>query len=291
MKLRTSSDSNKTGTGGASFNDEDVQIFTPKEFVAGFIAHPKGTNAIEAAWHAAAVALETERIRFVQHEADGGIYFLAADAADFVTHPNAMTPLAAAIPGAAGHQGDGAYLVELGNGLFAVVVKGPLSLSCYIGEKPEAMKFAEGLELHFPIHCELWTGYRQYESRSARKFAKGVVFFGMALTVIFLGMSIAASAGAEFFSHRKDAAINSIRNAQQSTVAQFSTQFPDSYADYRKLTISIVALGGRLIRFEANDGVSTWEAEFPSWVSDLSSLGAGIKTRIENSHVIVSKGV
>lgn len=271
-------------------NDDDVQVYTPREFVSGFISPPRGANPLEAAWHAAAVALETERIRVVQHEADGGIYFLAADAGDFVNHPNAMTPLSSAMPGAAGHKGDGAYFADLGSGVVAVVVKKELSLRCYVGERSEAIRFADGCTSYWPNESESWVGFRQLESRHARHLAKMAVLLGMGLTGIFIVLSVIASGASEMLSHRKEAALDGIRAEQKRTASQFNVEHADAYADYRKLATHIVTLGGKLAHFESTGERNSWEAEFPSWVSDLSTLGTGFKTKIENARVIVNKG-
>lgn len=270
-------------------SDDDAQVYTPREFVSGFISPPRGANPLEAAWHAAAVALETERIRVVQHEADGGIYFMAADAGDFVNHPNAMTPLASAMPGAAGHKGDGAYFVDLGSGVVAVVVKKELSLRCYVGERSEAMRFADGCTCYWPNEAESWVGFRQLESRHARHLAKMAVLVGMVLTGIFIVLSVVASGASEMLLHRKEVALDNIRAEQQKTASQFNVEHADAYADYRKLATPIVALGGKLVHFESTGEKNTWNAEFPSWTSDLSALGTGFKSRIENAHVIVNK--
>lgn len=270
-------------------NDEGAQVFTPREFVSGFIAPPRGTKPLEAAWHAAAVALDSERIRMVHHEADGGIYFLAADAGDFVSHPNAMTPLASAMPGSPGHKGDGAYFVELGSGIVGVAVKDPEGLRCYVGERGDALRFAGEQALYWPNDCELWTGYRQYESRHARRLANASILVGMVLTAFFLALSVLASAASETLSHRKEASLNSIRAEQREAVSQFSAEHPDAYVEYRNLAVPVVAMGGKLTRFESGGGNTTWEAEFPSWVDDLSALGGGVKARMGNSRVIVSK--
>lgn len=269
--------------------DDNAQPYTPREFVSGFIEPPRGVKPLEAAWHAAAVALETERVRLVQREADGGLYFLAANSGDFVSHPNAVTPLAAAIPGSPWHQGDGAYFSDLGSGLVAVVVKAPKSLKCYVGGRDEALLFAQGHAAHWPQEGAPWVGFRQYESRQARRLAHWAIVSGMALAAAFIAVTVLAAATAATLTHRKDAAIERVRAEQQRTAGQLGARPQDAYAEYRKLSGAVVTLGGRLIRFESAQGVSSWEAEFPSWVSDLSSLGAGFKARTENGRVLVSK--
>lgn len=270
-------------------DNEGAQVFTPAGIVSGFIAPPRGASPLEAAWHAAAVALDSERIRLVHREADGGIYFLAADSGDFVGHPNAMTPLASALPGAAGHKGDGAYLIDIGSGLVGVAVKEPRSLRCYVGERNDALRFAGESAAYWPEEGGLWTGFRQYESWHARRLANRAILIGMTLAAVFLAISIFASAAAESLAHQRGAAIDRIRAEQQATALRFGSERPDAYAEYRKLAVPVVTMGGQLTRFESAGGKTTWEAEFPSWVEDLSSLGSGLKTKMGKSRVIVSK--
>lgn len=264
------------------------QIFTPRTFVTGFIMQPPGVNPMEAAWHAAAVGLDTEHVRLITREADGGIYFLAAGANEFSSRPNAMTPLASALPGDPGHQGDGAYFASLGSGIVAVVIKEPTSLRCYVGEQSESLRFAGGLPQYWPTECADWVGFRQYESKYAQHIAKFTIFTGMGLAAVFIALSLLASASTAMLKHRKEIALDFIRSEQQNAANQLNAGFVDDYRSYRAKAADVIALGGVLTRFESVEGKTNWEAEFPAWVSDVSSLG-GETSRAEKNKVIVSK--
>lgn len=271
---------------------DTVTEFTPRGFVSGFITPPSGVKPLEAIFHSAAVALETERIRVVYHETQDGVYFLAADANDFINNPNAKTALAAALPSAVGHQGDGAYFIELGSGIVAVVLKNELSLQSYIGERSDAIRFAGANTIYWPTESESWTGLAQFESRQARRIAKISIIMGMTITALCLGGNMAATAATAFFSNQKEATIQHIRTQQQNAVSQLNApNTTDAYAEYRKLSSMVVSMDGKLIRFESNNGVTTWDAEFPAWVSDLSKFGPNIKMKSANGQVAASKGI
>lgn len=273
-------------------NNEDVQIYTPREFVSGFIPLPRFAKPLEAAWHAAAVALETERIRIIHCVADNGIYFIAADAAMFASHPNAMTPLSAVLPTANGYKGDGAYLIEMGSGLVAVIIKEQAKLQSYIGERVNAIRFAGDRQQYWPTECELWVGYTQFESRHARRLSSMSILLGMILTGILIIVAVAVSVASGFVAHRKDVALDSIRAEQLATATQLGSQLnqlKDAYTEYRKLSEPVVSIGGKLINFESTGDTTHFKVEFPKWVTDLEPLGAGIKTHSEGDHIVATK--
>jgi hypothetical protein len=266
----------------------DRDFFTPKEFVSGFIPCPADANPIEAAWHASVIALDTERVRLLHKEADEGIYFIAADAADFISHPNGETKLASSLPGFIGHKGDGAYFTDMNNGVFGVVVKKTCVLDCYIGEKRDVLKFAEGLEHFYPTESGPWVGFRQLEARDAKKLANRLIVAALSLAALFFLISIATSVLSSVFAGHKKDSINKIRAMQQATATQFNSQEVNAYADYRDQSSAIVATGGRVVKFNSQNGAITWEAQFPLWVTDLSSLGA-VKSKKETFYISVVK--
>jgi len=272
-------------------NSDRTQIFTPREIVSGFIEIPPKASPLEAAWHASAIALDTERVRVVQHEAEGGIYFIAADASDFVNHPDATTQLAAALPGHPGHKGDGAYFVDVSRGIIAVVIKSEKMLRCYVGEHTETTLFAEGYDHYWPTEDDArsWVGYRQYESYHARKLTQKLVVFGMLAATMLVVTSLGLTAATNMLAQRHTNSLNAIRDAQQITLAQLNTKSPDAYREYRELSTKLLNIGGTLIKFESKDGKSNWDAEVPAVVADISNLGPDTKIKISDGRVTVSK--
>jgi len=270
-------------------NEEEAQIYTPREFVSGFIPLPRHAKPLEAAWHAAAVALETERIRIIHRVSDNGIYFIAAAAATFASHPNAKTPLSAVLPDANGYKGDGAYLIEMGSGIVAVIIKEQSKLQSYIGERVNALRFAGTHQQYWPTECESWVGYTQFESRHARRLSSISILLGMIVTGIFISVSVAISVTSGFVAHRKDIALDSIRAEQLATATQLGSQPSDAYTEYRKLTEPVVSMGGKLIHFESTGDTTHFKAEFPQWVTNLGSLGSGIQTHSEGDHIVATK--
>jgi len=288
MKLKRSPLKNTSPFGP---NSDRTQIFTPREIVSGFIEIPPKANPLESAWHASAIALDTERVRVVQCVADGGIYFIAADAGDFVNHPDAITQLAAALPCNPGHKGDGAYFVDVSRGIIAVVIKSEKMLRCYVGEHTETTCFAEGFLHYWPSdeEAQSWVGYRQYESYHARKLTQKIVLVGMLAATVLVATSLGLTAAANMLTRRHANSLNAIRDAQQSTLSLLNTKSPDAYREYRELSTKLLNIGGTLIKFESKDGKSNWDAEVPAVVADISNLGADTKIKITDGRVTVSK--
>lgn len=270
---------------------EDTQSYTPKNFVSGYIKLPRNAKPLEAAWHAAAIALETESLRLIHCEADGGIYFIAAAAADFASYPNTTTPLACALPNNAGHVGDGAYLVEIRGGIVAAVIKGECSLHSYVGMRDEVMRFIGNTKLNWPIHSSPWIGYSEFEGRHARKLASYSVFAGMALTGIFIAAAMLLTVASEYMAHRKDAVLAKIAEKQNIAATQLNSNSASQspYTTYRDIASAVMQLDGKLINFSANQREVHFEAEVPLWVTDLSALGEDIKTRLDKNHIVVTR--
>lgn len=273
----------------------DVQIYTPRELVSGYIKSAPGLNPLEAVWHTASATLESERIRLVHRLADNGIYFIAADAADFAGHPDSKSPLSAALPGAEGHQGDGAYFADIGAGTIAVVIKDANSLRCYVGDRAEVAQFANGYTAFWPdsLECDSWVGFRHLESRHAQRLATVFVAVCAVLTALFLMIAIAASWRYAVVSTRTDTAVNEIRAKEQKVAGELNAVQPDAFADYRSLLAPVLEKGGRLIHFESTVEKIKFETQFPSWVSstDLGALGPNLSSKVEGDHIVVSKGL
>jgi len=278
----------------------DRLVFTPQDMVSNFIPLPTAqlrVKAIEPAWHEASDALDTERVRLVAQEADGGIYFLAADARTFIRHPHAVTPLAAALPGLPGHQGDGAYCQELGStGLIAVVVKEATSLKSYVGSRADALKFAEGYDQFWPTveHAQAWVGYRELENEAALRFARVAVASGMLLTAVFLLLIFLMSWKTSQLSNKREAHIADVREQQQQNVASLNAnqKSGDAFTAYREQAAAIIRDGGELTQFKSDGNKISFEATFPAWASNIANLGPGLQIRIDakTGDIVVRKG-
>lgn len=266
-----------------------AEAYTPREFVAGFIALPRGAKAVDAAWHAAAIALETERVRLIHRAADGGVYFIAAAAGEFASHPDAASPLASALPDTPGHRGNGAYLVEMGGGIVAAVVKEQGGMQSYVGERDDVMRFVADLAVHWPSEMEVWVGYRQIEQRRAWRTSVAAIVAGVLASGLFIALAVAASTLDGFVKHRKDLALDSMRSEQQATAASMNVKPPDAFGDYVTFSQRVVALGGKLNRYEATGGAQLFEAEIPRWATDLSQLGSGVQTKLDGDHIVVTR--
>lgn len=272
----------------------DAERYTPHELVSGYIKSAPGLNPLEAAWHTASVTLETERIRLVYRLADEGIYFIAADAADFIAHPDANNPLSAALPGAGGHMGNGAYFCDIGYGSIAVVIKGEGSLRCYVGDRAEVLQFASGCDEYWvdSEDGDSWIGFRYLENRQTQRLVNAFVMAGGVLTALFLAVYLIASWRTAVVTSRADVAVQKIRAQEQDLANELNKVPPEAFAGYRDLITPLLAKEGRLLQVESTGETIKFEMELPSWVSaaDLSVFGRDLSSKVDGDHVVVSKG-
>jgi hypothetical protein len=89
--------------------------------------------------------------------------------------------------------------------------------------------------------------------------------------------------------HQKGIALNNIHAEQEKTLVDLRALPSDAFVDYRRLSALILEKGGKIIRFESTGDKNTFEAEFPSWATDLSVLGSGLKIKESNAHINVVK--
>lgn len=269
-------------------DDLDTKSFTPREFISGFIAIPSGANAIEAVWHSASIALETERIRIVHCLADNGIYFLAADASTFVNNPNSKTLLSSALPDSRGYKGEGAYLTELGGGVVAVVVKGDRLLTSYIGERKDAMKFAESKPQFWPVTGTRWEGYHEFENRQSLRVAKtAITMSAFTATLLFLS-SFFMLLVATRIENSGTETVDRIKQEQSNIAVALNKPSPELLPNYYTLTKNITSQGGRLQEYRAEGTSILFRARFPSYATDFKALG-DVKIKEEDNMIIVTK--
>jgi hypothetical protein len=273
--------------------DENFVEFTPRGFVAGYLDVPAGVNAMEAVGHASAIALETEKIRVIYKQTKTGVFFLACSAADFVNTPFARTELATALPGSTGHVGDGAYFTAMGSsGLVAVIIKEGNSLTSYVGDRADALRFAGSRATYWPSTSEPWVGLDEFESRHFRKIYKTVVLASVFLSFVFVGVFVTSEVVSARVGLKQEITLNKIRDEHQAAITQIALEdSSDAFAEYRKFAPLVNSMDGRILRFESSGtGAAIWEVEFPPWATNLSAFGADVKMRSEKGMVYANKG-
>jgi hypothetical protein len=239
-----------------------MDTFTPRSMISGRIKAGREPAQMAAA-EAASAVLGSENVALVYSCVQGDIWYLAAPAADVASHPSAATPLAAALPGTDHHEGDGAYLSDLANGLQAVLVKSGDSLHSFVGTPAMASRFTAlegasashpcvgpGLPWQFPV------------SGSERREAR----LNVALTASGLLVALLAAAAWLWAAMDTNSQTELAKAMQQEQMTAWSgaahtlepQPYPKALADLQKAVAQAVREKGALVKFEYQNGQSTW---------------------------------
>ena len=236
--------------------------YTPRSLVAGCIPARRGPGLAQAA-AAAAELLGTDALAVIQRRWQGAIWYLAAPAADLSSDPGATSVLAAALPGAPGHAGDGAYTVALAAGLQAVVVKHGPALRSFVGTPALAERFAR-LEGATVTHvCQLpgepWELPLAAARRQQSRWQAAVI--GSGLLVALLGAAAwlwAAQDGAAQAAQR-EALLREHRAALAEAQRLLAPPpYPQALADLQRAVAQAAKAQGALLKFEHAQGQSSW---------------------------------
>ena len=235
---------------------------TPRSLIAGRTVATRGRD-LDAATAAAAAILGTEQLAVICSRVKGDIWYLAVPAVDLASHPNSASPLAAALPGMAQHEGDGAYTSDLGPGLQAVVVKKGPVLHSYVGTPTLVRRFIE-LEDVKAIHA--CTGGGNRWQTSAGLAARRDAMLNTAVTASGLAVAVIASM-AWLWAARGANHVEGLRaDIQAGHVAAWTTAlrsvespaYPPALANLNKAVEQAIKERGSLIQFEHKDGRATW---------------------------------
>jgi hypothetical protein len=239
-----------------------MESFTPRNFISGHLQGPR-KQAMDAAATAAAGILGTEHIALVCTWVKGDIWYLAAAAADLASHPDAACALGVALPGATGHEGDGAYVCELAGGLQAVVVKQGDALHSFVGTPAMAQRFAQQEAASSTHSCSGPGSPWQFpQAASLRREAR------MQTAITASGLMVAVLAAltwgwAAYGVSQQEALRTTLQAEHQqawdSALALLTPPAnPKALSDLQKAVAQAVQEKGVLLQFEYQGGHSTW---------------------------------
>lgn len=276
-------------------NKKAISVFTPEHTISAFIDLPSGTSPIEVIWHTATIALDTEKICFVYSLADNGVYFIAAPAQDFLGHTNSATPLAAALPGNVDHKGDGAYISDIGGNLFSVVIKGKQTLSCYIGDKTNVLKFAENVPQFWVDKPSLpWYSLTQYQQQETIKLMSYISLGSFAGMLFFAALSY-------FFQYEaaRNVAVakqkqNKIAEQEQDTLLHMHASLQNNTTspvlkNYLGLSTFVIKQNGTIVNYEYKNKHVKYAVELPPTAVNLSYFGKDINPVIKEDGIYIEK--
>ena len=240
--------------------------------------------------YTAADALGTSALHYFFWHGKGEprAYYIAVPSKHLASNPDARTPLTAAIPGAPGHRGDGAYVVSQ-DGLSAATLLIDGSLSLITNTRDVIERHLQ--EIGVPIHELDGNGGGELASaqsrgrRSAEKFSavasKASAFFigiGVACTAALMGSTGYLTAKAED---------SYLKRAQAIAKAAEDLNFvsPLSQQVHRLHNLATTALGGNgwIEKFDYTNGVTSYEV-----VVSQEAKDAALK-RLEKGHDVIDR--
>ena len=239
-----------------------MNSFTPRSLISGHVKAAPGRELASAAAAAAAV-LGTENIALIHSRTQNDIWYLAAPAADLASHPTSTTPLAAALPGAKDHEGDGAYVSDLAAGLQAIIVKQGEHLHSFVGTPAMVKRFAalEGANTSHTcagqgMPWQLPAGATQ---RREARLTTALTASGLLLAVLAAGAWLGAARDASHPIEWRDALRQDQLKVWAAAVGTLESQvYPKALADLQKAIHQASREKGVLVKFEHQDGRSVW---------------------------------
>lgn len=239
-----------------------METFTPRHFISGRVKAARGQE-LQTAAAAAAVVLGTESIALIHSRGQDDVWYLATPAADLASHPDGTTPLSAALPGAKDHEGDGAYVSDLAGGLQAVVVKQGDSLHSFVGTPAMAKRFAT-LEGATASHTCSGTGLpwqlpTEATKRRDARLKMALTASGLVVALLACGTWLWAARDVSHQTELRDALRQDHLKAWTTAVGSLETPaYPKALADLQKAIAQAMKEKGVLVKFEHQDGRSTW---------------------------------
>jgi hypothetical protein len=239
-----------------------MPAFTPRTFISG-ITRTTRARPEDAAAEAAGSVLGTENLALIWTRTKDEIWYLAAPAADLASHPNSLSPLASALPGASGHSGDGAYVCDLEHGLRAIVVKRDGALHSFVGSPAMVQRFAELEGSGEPQACTgsgmPWLFPAAASIRRETRLRLAITGTGLVTAVL---AAIAWVWAAQSTSRQKELQ-EALLEAQHTSWAAGAALLtppanPKALTDLQKAVAQAVQEKGTLVQFDYRDGRSTW---------------------------------
>lgn len=293
-------------TAKAGRNDNGVHPFLPSTLVAATLPLVKGSVGHRVAYHAACLALQTERICMIIQEDGDRVHYLAGDAREFAEFAVPVsTSLISALPGFGTHQGDGVYFHPIGEMLACLIVR-DRRIKAYVGTKQAARRFpsVEKAE-ELPVHelwlddplvqgCPVWSGYAEQERDTNRKLMHKLIAIGFGVNVV-MGSVWGGSVVWEGYSQAK--MIDSQTKMRQSlsmAVGQLQAapyKHP-AWTELQEVSRFVVEKKGRLDEFQFAKGKMMWRLTVPNSVTgeEITRALGKVETNPDNIGIRISKG-
>ncbi|MEY4593365.1 MAG: hypothetical protein RIR18_2260 [Pseudomonadota bacterium] len=239
-----------------------MKSYTPRSVIAGYVKTSAGRER-ETVVDAAATLLGTPEISIIYTQHAGKVWYLAAPAADFASHLNSASALTMALPGASDHEGDGAYVIDLSDGLQAVVVRKDEVLHSFVGKPTLINRFIE-LEGAKKIHpCKtgglVWQFPADVAARKETRLRQLLTISGTLVAVSAAGIWLWAADGAAQQQALRTALTQENLTNWQATMQSISPAgYPKAMANLQTAVEQAIREKGVLLQFEHENGRASW---------------------------------
>lgn len=249
--------------------------------IAGSV--PAHTGDVEqSAAYVATDALDTSAVHyhFFHAKGDPRAYYFAVPSKALSSFPNARTPLTAAIPGAPGHLGEGAYVVSA-DGLSAAALLQNGELRLLVNSQDVIQRHLA--ELGVPVHeVESLEGGQLTSSRSrGRGAAERLSSVVSKLSIFALGVAVFGWFGltmANGYVQGKVEDSYRARSQALATVAQqmnFSSPLSQQVSKLHSLGSLALRSGGYIEKFEYRAGATSYELAVPKAAEEAARKNLG----------------
>ena len=252
---------------------------------------PAGSGLPEEAVNFAAVhALGISSISATYSQSDGRIFYIALPSSAMASGLSFFTPLAAALPGNKGHQGDGAYALEM-DGNMAVIIKRGASLDLVVNASGVVRSLIESLDV--PVYdvegresTEL-VALDVLRKRESDKVAVVISKIAMWTGAISVAVLLAAAVTSGFF----EPTIAEKREAEAEVMLRQSLKpqpLFEHVSKLQKIAAVTARAGGWIKSYKYEKNKVAWHIELPEWVTKdyIDELGPGAK-----ADLIADKGL
>lgn len=292
-----------------SNNAPEVFKLAPDSMIAGTVPLARGADPLTAAYHAAAFALDTERVRLMARAVGDRVHYLAAAASDFNNQPAERltgTALGGILAQAQQRPPDAVplALLEADDAGTTAVVLADGEVTSFRGYsaliEEQLREHYAGLEIVDVTQepaLSTWQGYQALQDRSARRVQRVSLLAATAVATLSLAGLIVVSGlrgpGRQpAIAQANEALARTVGEAvQRANAPSLSATY--TFFEVQRLASLAADSGGRIMKFVQDNNRIAWEVRLPLWVTQemLMSLGSDIRVRREANALVVRRGI
>lgn len=255
-------------------------------------------SPVKVVMHQAQAILGTNRLHVHVVEKGGFLYYFAIESRHLSSVDNFVLPFADALPDAAGHQGDGIYLLRLSGFSVAMILeRGSLSVMC--NETEVLNDYLLGFDLpQYPVDQLVGKPLRSIPQAIlgvSEKVGRAVFWGSLATMASSLLVFVVVQALQVYSVARDDGQTNAraIEADLNATIGKLNVQQPlaRQISRVQKVSATVIRSGGWIEKYSLKDeDHESFELVLPSWVSQdyLDSLGRDVVTDLRDTEGLLT---